>query len=97
MAATFLRSQNETWHKQELIDEVTWLIANHDLSAQTLPTDPRLQALWDADSYDAARFSPGTMEGLQIFRERTKADRLCTAWSKEANNKRAWLTHRGWK
>lgn len=97
MAERFLRSQSEVWHKQDLIDEVAWLIANHDLSAETLPTDPRLQALWDADSYDAARFSPGTEEGLKVFRSRTKADRLCTAWAKERDNKRTWLRHRGWE
>jgi hypothetical protein len=97
LAEKFLRSQSEVWHQQALIEETCWIIANHDLSAKELPTDPRLQALWDADSYDAARFSPGTVEGLKVFRERTKTDRLCTAWAKEANNKRVWLNHRGWK
>jgi hypothetical protein len=97
LAVRFLRSQNEVWHQHELIDEVGWLITNHDLSSKELPTDPRLQALWDADSYDAARLAPGTSEGLKIFRERTRAERLCSAWAKEVVNKRVWLNHRGWK
>lgn len=97
LAVRFLRSQSEVWHQQDLIDEVAWLIANHDLSAKELPSDPRLQALWDADSYDAARLAPGTVEGLKVFRERTRSERLCTAWAKEAANKRVWLNHRGWK
>jgi len=95
-AVRFLRSQGELWHQQDLIDEVAWLIANHDLSAKELPTDHRLQALWDADSYDAARLAPGTPEGLKVFRERTRAERLCTAWAKQRDNKQVWLKHRGW-
>jgi hypothetical protein len=97
LAVRFLRSQNEVWHQQDLIEEVGWLITNHDLSSKTLPTDPRLQALWDADSYDAARFAPGTSEGLKIFRERTRTERLCSSWAKEVANKRVWLNHRGWR
>ena len=97
LAVRFLRSQSDVWHQQDMIDEVAWLIANHDLSAKELPSDFRLQALWDADSYEAARFAPGTVEGLKVFRERTRSERLCTAWAKEAANKRVWLNHRGWK
>lgn len=93
MAVTFLKGQGETWAKAELIEQVAWLIANHSL-AGPLPSDPRLQALWDADAYDAARFSPGTPEGMRIFRERTA--RLCTDWAKNPENKRTWLKHRGW-
>lgn len=96
-AVRFLRSQSEVWHQQDLIDEVAWLIANHDLSAKTLPTDHRLQALWDADSYESARLAPGTSEGLKVFRERTRTERLCTDWGKQKDNKRVWLKHRGWQ
>lgn len=96
LAVRFLRSQNEVWHQQDLIDEVGWLIANHDLSSESLPTDHRLQALWDADSYEAARFSPGTSEGLKIWNTRAKPSRLCTAWAKQTKNRLTWLKHRGW-
>ena len=97
LAAKFLRSQSEVWHQQDMIEEVCWLIANHDLSSTTLPIDHRLQALWDADSYDAARFSPGTPEGLKVFRERTNNERLCSEWAKQKDNKKVWLHHRGWR
>jgi hypothetical protein len=97
IAVRFLRSQGEVWHQKDMIDEVGWLIGNHDLSSPTLPTDHRLQALWDADSYEAARFAPGTAEGLKVFRARTLNERLCTDWAKNKSNKRTWLSHRGWK
>lgn len=94
LAVSFLRSQNESWYRQELIEQVGWLISNHALSSSDLPTDPRLQALWDADAYEAARVAPGTSEGLKAFRAATS--RLCTAWAKDRENQRIWLRHRGW-
>jgi hypothetical protein len=96
-AVAFLKGQSELWHKQDMIGEVGRLIANLDLSAAELPVDPHLQALWDADSYEAARFSPGTSEGLKIFRKRTTSERLCTAWAKDPEHKRTWLAYRGWR
>lgn len=94
LAGRFLRSQNETWFQHGLISGVEWMIAHHDLSAKELPTDPRLQALWDADSYEAARVKPGTPEGLKAFR--TATSRLCTEWARDKENQRIWLRHRGW-
>lgn len=94
LAVAWLRSQNESWYRQELIEQVGWLISNHALTAKDLPVDPRLQALWDADAYEAARVAPGTPEGLKAFR--TATSRLCTAWAKDRENQRTWLRHRGW-
>ncbi len=96
LAVTFLKSQNETWAKQGLIEEVGWLIANHALTLEgELPRDKRLQALWDADSFEAARLGVGTSAGMKLFR--TRMARLCTDWAKEKQNQKKWLTHRGWK
>lgn len=97
LAVRWLKGQDQHWHRQDFIHEVGALIANHSLSAKELPKDPRLQALWDAESYESARFAPGEAEGLKIFRARTNNERLCTNWAKETENKRTWLSHRGWK
>lgn len=96
LAVKFLRAQEATRLNTELIDDVGWLLAHHDLSGER-PSDLRLQCLWDADSYEAARLAPGTPEGLKIFRARTSNDRLCTDWAKSSENKKVWLAHRGWK
>jgi HD superfamily phosphodiesterase len=96
-AVAFLRSQSEVWHQQELIENVARLIANLDLSSNEKPVDPHLQALWDADSYESARLAPGEAAGLKVFRQRTAADRLCTPWARDAENKKVWLRYRGWR
>lgn len=96
LAVEFLRKQEATRLNKEFIDDVGWLIAHHDLSGEK-PSDLRLQCLWDADSYEAARLAPGTPEGLKVFRARTSNDRLCTDWAKDTNNKKVWLAHRGWR
>lgn len=96
IAVRFLKSQPEVYTDTKLISDVGWLIANHCLSGP-LPTDARLQALWDADAYDAARLAVGTPEGLRVFKARTDDSRLCTDWAKDKNNKKTWLAHRGWR
>lgn len=97
LATRWLRGQEQHWFRSEFIDEVGALISKHSLTSKTLPSDPRLQALWDAEAYEAARLAPGETEGLKIFRARTASDRLCSDWAKDVANKRTWLTHRGWK
>lgn len=97
LAVRWLRGQDEHWHRQDFIEEVGFIIANHSLASKELPSDPRLQALWDAEAYESARFAPGEPEGLKIFRARTNNERLCTEWAKDTANKRVWLSHRGWK
>lgn len=94
LADKYLRAQTETWAGEEFRERVCWLIANHDLSARFLPAEPQLQALWDADSYDAARIGVGTLEGMKHFRDRTA--RLCTDWARNKENQRVWMRHRKW-
>jgi hypothetical protein len=97
LAVAYMRGAGKFQVKSELIEPVERLILLHDLSAKDLPHDPLLRALWDADSYDAARIMPGSVEGLKLFKARTQADRLCTQWAKERVNKQKWLKHRGWR
>lgn len=93
-AEEFMRKDPEWWAQKDLHQEICKLIAQHDLEGKT-PTDPRAQALWDADSYEAARFSPNTKEGLEILKKRLES--LCTQWAKLPDHQRRWRDSRGWK
>lgn len=88
----FMQKRNDP---TSLIERAVLLVARHDLSARELPRDPLAQALWDADSLEAARLSPGTPTGLRILRQRNA--RLCTAFARERDNQATWMRHRGWQ
>lgn len=97
LAVRYMTGAGKFQTDSALVEKVERLILLHDLSAAELPRDPMQQALWDADSYDAARIRPGSVDGLKLFKARTRPERLCTEWAKDPANKRTWLSHRGWK
>ncbi len=80
-----------------LRDRVEFLILGLDLSQKELPRDPALQALWDVDALESARYAPGTVEGLKLFKARTAASRVCTAYGKERTFHTQMLRHHGWQ
>lgn len=88
-----MRNDPEWWAQKDLHEEICRVIAQHSLDGPQ-PSDPRAQALWDADSYEAARFAPNTREGLEILKKRL--DRLCTPWAQLAEHQRRWRDNRGW-
>lgn len=94
VAEDLMRKDPEWWSQKDLHQEICTLIAQHNLDGE-IPTDPRAQALWDADSYEAARFAPNTREGLEILKKRL--ERLSTQWAKLAEHQRRWRDNRGWK
>lgn len=87
----FMQRRNDA---TSLIERAVKLVARHDLSAKETPRDPLAQALWDADSLEAARLAPGTQAGVTIFR--TRAKRLCTAFAQSKDTQTTWMRHRGW-
>lgn len=93
-AEEFMCKDPEWWSQKDLHQDICKIIAQHNLEGE-MPTDPRAQALWDADSYEAARFAPNTREGLEILKKRL--DNLCTQWAKLAEHQRRWRDNRGWK
>lgn len=94
LAVRALRGAGNTHGNDWLRDRVEFLILSMDLSAKELPRDPALQVLWDVDALEAARLAPGTPEGLRVFRERTRRERLCTQIA--FDRRRDCLHHYGW-
>lgn len=92
-AEEFMRKDPEWWSQRDLHEEICRLIAQHDLNG-TPPQDPKAQALWDADSYEAARLSPKTREGGEIMKRRLET--LCTDWARIPEHQRRWRDTRGW-
>ena len=88
-----MRNDPEWWTQRDLHEQICRLIANHNLDSE-IPTDPAAQALWDADSYEAARFAPNTREGAAILKKRM--DRLTTGWARLPEHQRRWRDMRGW-
>lgn len=80
----------------ELREAACRLVANHNLDAEQLPTDPLAQCLWDADAYESCRIRPGSHDGLMYLKKRTHKDRLCTDWAKDRNNLKRYMNWRGW-
>lgn len=64
------------------------------IDAPRLPTDPRLRCLWDAESYEGMRFSPGTWEGSVVLKARLA--HLSTPWAKVPEHQRRWRERKGW-
>lgn len=98
MAERLLRDDSRNFNDDGLhayvVKTTPWLIANHNLGAERLPTDPRLQALWDADSLEAARLGPGTRACLEEMKKRY--GRLCTPWAQMRETQQRWRRYRGW-
>jgi len=95
LAGKLLRGSDEFRSRHSIVEKVEELIGRHSLHTTQLPDDPRLRAMWDADSYESARFAPNTVEGLKLFQSRTST--LCTPWARERQNKKTWLHYRGWR
>ncbi len=94
ITAKLLLNDPAKWpHKQER-DDVCRLISLHTLASIDPPTDPRLQALWDADCFEGARFAPRTPEGVKILAARM--GQVCTPWGHNIDNQRKWRETRGW-
>lgn len=70
------------------------LVAHHSSRPET--RDPLAMALWDADCFEAARFMPGTREGLVRLKERTALSNLCTDWAKSRDRLKTYMGFRGW-
>jgi len=64
------------------------------LEAPKLPTDPRLQCLWDAEAYEGMRFEPGTWEGSVVLKARLA--HLATPWARIPDHQRRWRERKGW-
>lgn len=64
------------------------------IDAPRLPTDPRLQCLWDAESYEGMRFMPGTWEGSVVLKARLA--HLATPWARIPDHQRRWRERKGW-
>lgn len=109
-ARQLMREDSAAWFRRDLIDDVCRLITQHvmprvdgdgnfrddrgDIVVPTLPTDPRLQCLWDAEAFEGMRFSPGTWEGSVVLKARLA--HLCTPWAKLTEHQRRWRERKGW-
>lgn len=89
-----LRNRPDLWADEHLRHEACRLVRFHSQRPES--HDVVAQALWDADCYEASRFSPGTPEGLRILKERTALTNLCSEWSKNRDHLRRYMEHRGW-
>lgn len=88
-----MRNDPEWWSQKELHEQICRLISQHNLDGD-LPIDPLAKALWDADSYEAARLAPNTREGAAILKQRM--ERLTTDWARIPEHQRRWRATRGW-
>lgn len=77
-----------------LIERACKLIAMHSLSGDP-PGDPLLKALWDADSLEAARFTPNRSPGRTELAKRRR--RMCTEWAARTDTAKIWMRKRGWE
>ena len=100
----------QAWFRRDLIDDVCRLITLHtlphvdaegrfrdekgDVVDVRVPTDPRLQCLWDAECYEGMRFAPGTWEGS--VRLKARLAHLATPWARNVEHQRRWREKKGW-
>lgn len=100
----------QAWFRRDLIDDVCRLITLHtlphvdaegrprdekgDVVDVRVPTDPRLQCLWDAECFEGMRFAPGTWEGS--VRLRARLAHLATPWARNVEHQRRWREKKGW-
>lgn len=89
-----LRSDPSLWGDALLRETACRLVANHSKRPES--QNPLETALWDADCFEAARFAPGTREGLVRLKERTDLKNLCTAWAKDRARLKTYMEFRGW-
>ena len=110
LARKLMKEDAQAWFRSDLIDDVCRMIVDHvmphvdaegrlrdeqgNVVEPTLPTDPRLQCLWDAESYEGMRFEPGTWEGSVVLKARLA--HLATPWARIADHQRRWRERKGW-
>lgn len=83
------------WADTNLRERACRLIAHHSMPPSSATDDPLKVALWDADCYDAARFRPGTADGLNVWKERRKL--VLSEFARNTDHMKRWARHRGWK
>jgi len=84
------------WGKQQVREEVCHLIYKHT-DPREIAHDKLLQVFSDALRYETVRMWPNTAQGLEIIRERCRAEDYFTGWAKTKENFRAYMVSRGWK
>jgi hypothetical protein len=73
-------------------EEVCFLISHH---CEPPGEDRRLQALWDAECYETARFAPDTDEGRRAMDAGMRL--VVTPWAKYKDHQLRWARFRKWQ
>jgi hypothetical protein len=89
-----LRGMPDLWHDEVLRNTACRLVANHSKRPET--KDPLAMALWDADHFEAARFEPGTQNGLLYLKTMSRPETLCTDWARSRSRLKTYMEFRGW-
>jgi hypothetical protein len=83
------------WADETMRERAARLVAHHSKPPSGPGDDPLAICLWDADCYEAARYRPGTSDGLAAFK--AARGRVVSGWARNAENAKVWMRHRGWR
>lgn len=93
LADRFIRSDANGARMPQVREAVCRLVAQYDPEGPP-PRDPLVQALWDADHLEAARFAANTTQGKQIVDASFRA--LTTPFGRSDLTKKRWLRKHKW-